>query len=388
MYKKDQIKFEVPLNGDNELISAYADFKDRIAMVYGRAEDGYPQGRKTDKTKPITPEDVYKQAEVVRGWGAEFNYLINGTSFNNREFKKEYRRKFVEFVKKLASHGVSVVTIGNIYLLEVVRNEVPNIEVFASVLMEVDCLARLKTISKLGPKYVCLSKTLLKNFKALENISKFCSTHVEPVLLSNDPCLHHCALTNYHNDILSHLTGEDAHCDSYCRLHCTRSFASDRRNLVSASFIRPEDLTVYLNLGYRIFKLCDRKQATPWILRALKAYVDGHYDGNLADIMAPWNRPAETYGFPMELSHEDLKKKGVENFRDHLRFTPCIDNRKLDGYLEHWLKNKPGGCRDEDCDSCGYCAKLAMTAVKTELLKKRIIAHNIDKALKVSMSID
>lgn len=388
MYKRRQIKFEVPFNGDSKLISAYADFKERIAMVYGRAEDGYPQGRKTDKTKPITLEDIYRQAEIIRGWGAKFNYLINGTSFNNREFDKKYRKKFVEFVKDLASHGVSIVTIGNAYLLEVVKNEVPNIEVFASVLMEVDCLTRLKDVSKLGPKYVCLSKTLLKNFRALENISKFCSTRVEPVLLVNDPCLHHCALTNYHNDILSHLTAEDANCDSYCRLRCTLNFASDRRNIVSASFVRPEDLPVYLNLGYRIFKLCDRKQNTEWILRALRAYIDGYYDGNLADIMAPWNKHKGAYEFPTELSEDDLKSKGTDSFRDHMRFTPMIDNRKLDGYLEYWLQNKPGGCGDEDCNSCGYCAKLAMTAVKTELLKKRIIVHNIEKALKISMSVD
>ncbi len=388
MHTNQQLKFEVPFNGDDNLVSAYADFKERIVMVYGRAEDGYPQGRKTDKSKPITLENIFKQAETVKKWGVKFNYLINGTSFSNREFSKEYRRSFVSFVKNLASHGVNIVTIGNLHLLEIISNEVPEIEIFASVLLEVDCLARLKAVSRLGPKYVCLSKTLLKNFRALENIGKFCVAKIEPILLSNDPCLHHCVFTHYHNDILSHLTGEGAYCDSYCRLHCTKAFIGDRRNLVSASFIRPEDLRVYFNLGYRIFKLCDRKHSTEWIMRALRAYSEGYYNGNLADIMAPWNRHSKSYSFPTELSLEDFVEKGMDSCRDHLRFTPYIENRKLDGYLEHWRGNKQSGCRDEDCDSCGYCAKLAAIATEAEPLRKRIIAQNIEKALKFSMSLD
>jgi len=35
---KQRIVFEVPFNGDDELIRAYGEYKDRIAMVYGRAE--------------------------------------------------------------------------------------------------------------------------------------------------------------------------------------------------------------------------------------------------------------------------------------------------------------------------------------------------------------
>ena len=387
MCAEKRIKFEVPFNGDGDLISRYADVKERIAMVYGKAEDGYPQGRKTGKSKPITLESIFEQVEVVRKWGVKFNYIINGTSHSNREFNKEYRVKFVEFVKNLASHGVEVVTIGNPYLLEVLANEVPDIEVFASVLLEVDCLTRFKAISKLGPKYVCLSKTLLKNFKALESIGKFCVAKVEPILLSNDPCLHHCAFTNYHNDILSHMTGDGVYCDSYCRLQCTRAFVHNRRNFVSASFIRPEDLGVYLDLGFRIFKLCDRKQSTEWIMRALQAYIEGRYEGNLADIMSPWNRHEGTYGFPTGISQGDLLKNGIDYYRDHLRFTPYINNRKLDGYLEYWKNNKQGGCRDEDCELCGHCARLAAVATNPDSLKRRIIAQNIENALNISMAI-
>lgn len=385
---KQRIVFEVPFNGDVELIQAYGDYKDRIAMVYGRAEDGYPQGRKTINAPVITLENVFRQTEILRGWGIKFNYLINGTSHGNREFNRQYRRDFVAHVRNLATNGVEVVTIGNPFLLEVVANEVPGIELFASVLMEVDCLARLKEISKLGVRYVCLSKTLLKNFKALKNISMHGNANVEPVLLANDPCLHHCALTAYHNDTLSHLTGGGVSCDSYCRLHCTRSFASDRRQIVSASFIRPEDLRVYSGLGYSMFKLCDRKQTTPWILRAVQAYVREYYDGNLAEIMAPWSRHEGVYDFPRELKKADFGTAGSDEFRDYLRFVPSIDNRSLDGYLDYWRDQKLSGCRDEDCDACCHCAQLATVALRSDPLKTRVVVRNIDLALAITTSIE
>ena len=322
---KQRIFFEVPFNGDDKLIHAYGDYKDRIAMVYGRAEDGYPQGRKTNKVLPITLEDIFRQVKILKGWGIKFNYLLNGMSHGNREFNKRYRRDFVSHVRNLVANGIEVVTIGNPFLLEVIANEVPEIELFASVLMEIDCLTRLKEISKLGLRYVCLLKTLLKNFRALENISIHGNASVEPVLLANDPCLHHCALTAYHNDTLSHLTGSGISCDSYCRLHCTRSFISDKRQIVSASFIRPEDLRLYSSFGYSIFKLCDRKQTTPWILRTLQSYVREYHEGNLAEIMAPWNRHEGTYNFPRELKRSVFNAGNIDELRDHLRFMPFID---------------------------------------------------------------
>lgn len=382
-----KIRFEVPYNGDPELVQAYLNYSNRIAMVYGRAEDGYPQGRKTAKTRHIPQEEVYEQADLLQQKGIKFNYLLNGTSHANREYDVMYRRAFVDHVRSLAQNGIKIVTIGNPLLIQAVVDEVPEIEVFASVLMEVDCLTRMKKIASLGVKYICLSKTLLKNFVALETIGQCGEMDVEFVLLANDPCLHHCALTAYHNDTLSHLTSGGATCDAYSRLHCTRSFATDKRNVISASFIRPEDVRTYANLGYGLFKLCDRKHPTQWVLRALHAYMGEYYDGNLAELMAPWNRHGGEYGQPMELTQDELERLGSDAYRDYLRFTPFIDNRSLDGYLTHWLVEKQRGCRDEDCDACGYCARVAVKAMRGDPRRVKVVVRNIDKALRVSISI-
>lgn len=375
-------KFEVPYNGDDRLVEIYLQHKSRIVMVYGRAEDGYPQGRKTSGLPPITLSQLFNHAIRLRTEGIEFNYLLNGNCFGNREYEINYRRRFVSFVKNLVNHGIRIITIGNIYLMEVISNEVPEANIFASVLLEIDCLSRLKEIEKLGIKYVCLSKTLLKNFEALNNIAKYHNNMVCPVLLTNDPCLHYCPYTHYHNNTLSHLTGDGVSCVSYCRLHCTKIFLTDPSKIVSASFIRPEDIQLYNQMGYSLFKLCDRKQTTDWIFNVLQAYMNGYYDGNLAEIMAPWNKRSGFYPKPQKLTMENFVTNKINVLRDNLRFTPNIDNRKLDGYLQYWFKHKPGGCGDCDCGVCGYCTRLAKKAVAVDLSNEVIIAENLNTALK------
>ncbi|MFH1822735.1 MAG: hypothetical protein ABH830_03465 [Patescibacteria group bacterium] len=381
------IKFEVPYNGDSLIISFYCDHKDHIAMVYGRAEDGYPQGRKTSSLPPISEQNIVKQVEILGNQNIPFNYLLNGICHGNKEFSTPYRKEFINFVKRLLSYGVKIVTLSNLFFIEVIANEVPGIEIFASAILEVDCLARLKQVAKLGIKYSCLSKTIYKNFVALESIGKYCERGIESVLLVNDPCLHHCAYTNYHNIILSHLTGDNIGCSSFCRLHCTKEFAQDDRCLISASFIRPEDLTEYSKLGFSIFKLCDRKHRTEWIIRAFNAYIQGNYEGNLALIMAPWNKHEGQYDVPIDISVDEVLKRGEDALRNEVRFTPYINNRGLDDYLKFWKEYKRLGCRDEDCDRCGYCAKIASEVIKGNPAHRRTIIRNINHVLQASTMI-
>lgn len=132
--------------------------------------------------------------------------------------------------------------------------------------------------------------------------------------------------------------------------------------------------------------MCDRKHPTPWVLRALRAYIGECYDGNLVELMAPWNHHSGEYGQPVDLTQDELEQHGADAYRDSLRFTPFIDNRSLDGYLRHWLEEKPHGCRDEDCDACGYCARVAAKAMRGDPRRAKVVARNIDKALRMPIS--
>lgn len=382
-----KLKFELPYNGDSSLVDVILDFQERIEMVYGRAEDGYPQGRNTTKQRPISLDEIAEVNKRLRESGIDFNYVLNGTCHGNREFEREYRAKFVKFVEGLLARDIGIITLGNPFLIELVKQEVPDMKVAASILLEVDNLARLTQMAKTGIDYVCLSKTLLKNFNALRKIAQKMPRGVKPILLANDPCLQSCGYTQYHNGSLSHFTSENGAYVNYCRLHCNQDFATDPRKVISASFIRPEDLEAYAELGFDLFKLCDRKQTTPWILNVLEAYTSGSYEGNLADLMAPWSNIGGKYPFPSSISEDDIREQGFDGIRPNLRFSPKIDNKKLNGYLKVWQKSKQDGCENEDCDSCNYCFALANRAYEMDTERNDRVDKNLGVAQKAARNI-
>ena len=381
-------KLEVPFNGDLKLMETYGRFRKNIAIVYGRSEDGYPQGRNTTKEQPIRIKTIFKLVDMLKSQGIRFNYLLNGSCHGNREFGKRYKKDFVDFVKRLDDNEVYGVTIGNPFLLDLVRERAQKIKIFGSVLLEVDNLTRLKQLgTQNGLDYICLSKTLLKNFDALEAIAKFKPAGVELIVLANDPCLHNCALTGYHNNTLSHFSAEGGEYPNYCRLHCNADFAKDPRKVISASFVRPEDLGAYQKLGIGIFKLCDRKQTTPWLINTIEAYANGVYNGDLSDIMAPWSNTGGKYPPIEKIQEKDFVKGDMQRIRPNIRFSPSIQNRALDGYLEFWQKIKTGGCANEDCDHCNYCQKIANRAYTPSIERYKVVVSNITKALKVARRI-
>ncbi len=356
--------FDVPYNGDPELIDFYIQHKDSIKMVYWRAEDWYPQWRKTSWTAPITIENIITQNKKLVENGITFNYLLNGTSHWNKEYEKEYRDNFLEHIRIIKDKWISMVTIWNLFLLEAVINEIPDIDVASSILLEVDNLTKLKTLVDMWVRTIFLSKVLLKNFNALKNIHQYNLKHpdLKLYLLANDPCLNHCIYTNYHNETLSLLTWNNKTCTSFCRLKCTNKFVSDPWSIISASFLRPEDLYIYEELWHNHIKLCDRKQTTEWIKRMFTAYYNRKYNWLLSDIMAPWSKNNGEYPETEKISEKEFIAKWIDNFRDQLRFTPKINNKELDWYLNFWLKNKPEGCANEDCEKCWYCNNVAKKA--------------------------
>jgi len=381
------IKFDIPFNGDFELVDFIKEHSPVVEMVYGRAEDGYPQGRNTTNRPPITLEGITKATESLNKKGIKFNYLINGNDHGNKEFNSTYRKKFITFVKDLKQRGVEIVTIGNLFLLEVVSQKVSDISLGASIIVEPDNLTRIKQIAKAGAKYITLSKTLLKNFSGLTEISKNMPSGAIPILLANDPCLHHCAYTDYHNNILSHFTSEGTEYVNYCRLHCTQDFAEDPRKVISASFIRPEDIKGYNEMGFELFKLCDRKQTTSWLKNVINAYLNGTYEGNLSDLMAPWSNIGGKYPYPHKITQEEIKEKGFQGIRGLVRFTPNIDNKSMDNYLDYWKEVKTSGCANEDCDKCNYCATVAEKAYKPNILRNKRVGKNIERVLEFSREV-
>ena len=67
--------------------------------------------------------------------------------------------------------------------------------------------------------------------------------------------------------------------------NCNLPKFQDPSLLLSANWIRPEDVTFYRSLGIRRFKVAGREMPASWLDRAVHAYVAGSYRGNLVDLL-------------------------------------------------------------------------------------------------------
>jgi hypothetical protein len=113
-------------------------------------------------------------------------------------------------------------------------------------------------------------------------------------------------------------------------------------------------------LGYDHFKITERFKRTPLLLEHVKAYEDRRYDGNLLDLFTLPRKGAFT---PLHLEyfikpeHVNIMKVSElgKVFDLEVRELIQIDNRRLDGFIEHF-KNKD--CNQTSCSQCRYCENL------------------------------
>jgi hypothetical protein len=74
----------------------------------------------------------------------------------------------------------------------------------------------------------------------------------------------------------------------WCFLRCTEMKLRDPVNYIRSEWIRPEDLRLYEEMGYDLFKVTERDLPTPVMVNRVRAYAARRYDGNLLDLVQPY----------------------------------------------------------------------------------------------------
>jgi hypothetical protein len=100
------------------------------------------------------------------------------------------------------------------------------------------------------------------------------------------------------------------------------------------------------------------------IVKIVEAYVRRNYDGNLLDLfLAPDNYQIASKKHSWRNFFTFLHPLRVNPLRFRAGLTAIqeknpiyLDNRKLDGFLEHFMRRD---CNDQSCEECGYCQNIA-----------------------------
>lgn len=139
----------------------------------------------------------------------------------------------------------------------------------------------------------------------------------------------------------------------YCSFSCMKQFIENPVEIIKSTFIRPEDLKFFEDLGVHCFKIVDRNRTTRFIFNALKAYIERKYPGNLLDLMSLFSYFDRKPEKPKLLKREDLTVDSIDQFWMGMLSMLKLDinNKRMEGYME--LKKKAN--HGSGCSECKMC---------------------------------
>jgi|GEM_PF-369101 len=327
--------FSMPADFKQETIDHYADinkrYKDsRVMETYGNITQGtnFGSGRVVNQIPQIDLLDLQQYIDYSKKFDINFNYTLNITYLQNREFTEEGIQEIARFLGKLHRCGVRSLTVSMPSLLVLIQKLPYNFEIKASTMCHIDNPTKARTFKRLGVKRIVVDESMHRDFKALKQTCDVFGPEVE--VIANTMCHMNCIYRLFHNN----QAGGDSvklktpvavnFYEHYCLLQRYDTLG----DILKLGWIRPEDLHYYTGTGIRYFKLQGRQHVSKGgHLRTLQHYIDGSFDGNLLEML------------------------DMFNFR--YSFKLFIDNKKLDGFIKPFYE-KEGFC-DLDCSQCHYC---------------------------------
>jgi collagenase-like PrtC family protease len=381
------MRLSVATNFDPALIEAVRGYP--VAELFGKLrEDAVGGGRAPYQLARISRRRMAEHVLHARRAGIGFNYLLNASCLGNREMTRAGQREIEELASWLCEIGVSSVTVASPYLLSLFKARYPSLQVRVSVFAGVDRVRKAQMWEELGADCIVLDSILVnRELASLSRIRR--SVRCDLELLVNNNCLAGCALSPMHMNALSHAgqerDGNRGFLIDWCFLRCTERKLRDPVDYLRSEWIRPEDLHVYEELGYDLFKIAERDLPTPLMATRVRAYAERRYDGNLLDLVQP-------YAFPGDPEDDRRRRRGpgwllrfflrpglvnpyrmlllkrladLRHMTRPLAETPpvCVDNRALDGFIGRFRES---GCRDVDCGECRWCHEFARRAVRVD----------------------
>ena len=145
-------------------------------------------------------------------------------------------------------------------------------------------------------------------------------------LLANEGCLHQCPFKLTHDSLIALLsTGVNVDTLAINRdLGCMRRLNQVPWRILASPFIRPEDVR-QLSPDTSLIKICGRTLGPGFLMNAIRAYIQGHYTGNLFDILDACNWMARSVDLPNHRLPENYWQLVTTCRKECLTCTVCRD---------------------------------------------------------------
>ncbi len=340
----------------NEIIKQ----KSKISEIYFSYGD-MPNGRHTALAhQKLTSYEASRRTDQdltrLAGEGFKFNLLLNGNCYGEKSLARGFLTSVCEMVDEVGTRfGLSSITTTSPVLANIVKANFPELEVRASVNMEIDTIQGMEYLADMFDGFY-VARELNRDTEKLKVLRQWCQTNGKKTyILANSGCLSHCSARQFHDNLVAHesqivlmdnAVNFNGICSQYLKNAKDKSVYFKRLN-----FIRPEDLPLYDDLADGI-KLATRVNKNP--TQVLKAYSEQNYSGNLLELLEPdharhlYPFVIENKGIPKEYGKQ-VAKCGQNCLKNNCNFCGEIINKVL--------KQLPDSAIFESAEECGGCKK-------------------------------
>ena len=428
---KDTISFDLGCNFDYKLFEYIDEYdkKHSINSFFGKLKhDGMPGGRTASIVPDFTMDEFAEYLKECRKRDITFNYLINPLSMDQNEIDPEVGKQVREFIHTLYDIGIRAFTLNSPILIKYVKREFKDIFVTLGLYAYPTTIQHIEYWRNWGVDEITLDHGFNRKFGLLRRLlTQYKDTDLHLRVIANNLCLRECPFRLAHGCFVGH-SDPDKFSMDYSLVNCAYKKVTHPAAILTAEFIRPEDVHYYREIaeetGNKKFsiKLIDRTRTTEFLHRVIKSYMEESFDGNLLDIvnwpqsktiatlpmnakaggsptgmppmgaggpptgmppmgaggpptgMPPMGAGGPPAGAPPMRWFERLKPEAMMAYGRTMQLPKLyVDNKKLDGFLEHFINDNR--CAESLCASdiledgqkasnaCAYCSTWAKKVI-------------------------
>ena len=270
-----------------------------------------------------------RDLDEIRNMGISAIVCVDASCYGANFASEELMKHIAEMLRSISEHiRIRAVTTSTFPVAECLRHMNSSLKIRASEGMHLMSVRQLVFTRELFNGYY-IGYEGVRDLDEIERMRKWCddngkSLHIVP----NNACVYRCPYYIYHGNVQSHaqdfMLDEDETETPFGKpAPCERILAKpeNRAMLLQGMWIRPEDMR-HVSYYFDSMRLATRTNKN--LPDIVKAYCEGHWDGNLCDIL--------------------------EAMHDHSALFPVIHN---DRFPKGWFK-KTSRC-GHSCETCHYC---------------------------------
>jgi hypothetical protein len=253
----------------------------RISDFYGCIEiPELRNGRKPLDFQNITFNKAGEITNYLKSKNKGFRYLLNSPdprSLNNNDL--EEKNVLARIIEEL---NINTFVCTSPRIMKIVRELDPNLNIQLSTICSIKEPSNINRYLEYAPNKLVPQHDIPKSPLLLRALLDFCNNQrIEIEIMVTESCLYQCPVMGLHYQALA-----DKKNDDDFHKYCLDERIKDPINFFSpGSFIPPEDISIYTNLGINQFKISGRSKSEKYLLNVAKAYLSGGYYGNLVDLM-------------------------------------------------------------------------------------------------------